>query len=84
MLNSLTNEGFVDATVRATAHNGRFVEIAKRDIWTAEQMAAARPDIELTRGVDGVTVAEGRGGGRTYRSTIDWSFPMSHLRSSQP
>jgi acyl transferase domain-containing protein/D-arabinose 1-dehydrogenase-like Zn-dependent alcohol dehydrogenase/acyl carrier protein len=45
VLNSLTNEGFLEATVRATAQNGRFAEIAKRDIWTAEQMAAARPDI---------------------------------------
>lgn len=45
VLNSLTNEGFVEATVRATACNGRFAEIAKRDIWTPEQMAAARPDI---------------------------------------
>jgi acyl transferase domain-containing protein/acyl carrier protein len=45
VLNSLTNEGFLDATVRATAKNGRFAEIAKRDIWTPEQMAAARPDI---------------------------------------
>ena len=45
VLNSLTNEGFVEATVRATARNGRFAEIAKRDIWTHEKMAAARPDI---------------------------------------
>jgi acyl transferase domain-containing protein/acyl carrier protein len=45
VLNSLTNEGFVEATVRATAQNGRFAEIAKRDIWTGAQMAAARPDI---------------------------------------
>ncbi|MCK5753238.1 MAG: SDR family NAD(P)-dependent oxidoreductase, partial [Mycobacterium sp.] len=45
VLNSLTNDGFVEATVRATARNGRFAEIAKRDIWTPEQMAAARPDI---------------------------------------
>lgn len=45
VLNSLTNEGFVEATVRATARNGRFAEIAKRDIWTPEQMAAVRPDI---------------------------------------
>ncbi|KUH82265.1 MULTISPECIES: type I polyketide synthase [unclassified Mycobacterium] len=45
VLNSLTNAGFIEATVRATAHNGRFAEIAKRDIWTHEQMAAARPDI---------------------------------------
>ncbi|BBY01723.1 type I polyketide synthase [Mycobacterium seoulense] len=46
VLNSLTNEGFVEATVRATARNGRFAEIAKRDIWTHAQMAAARPDID--------------------------------------
>ncbi len=46
VLNSLTNEGFLDATVRATARNGRFAEIAKRDIWTPEQMAAVRPDID--------------------------------------
>lgn len=45
VLNSLTNEGFIEATVRATAHNGRFAEIAKRDIWTPEQMAEVRPDI---------------------------------------
>lgn len=46
VLNSLTNEGFLEATVRATAKGGRFAEIAKRDIWTAEQMAAVRPDID--------------------------------------
>ena len=46
VLNSLTNEGFIEATVRATAQGGRFAEIAKRDIWTPEQMAAARPDID--------------------------------------
>ncbi|OBA76806.1 polyketide synthase [Mycobacterium sp. 1554424.7] len=45
VLNSLTNEGFIEATVRATAQGGRFAEIAKRDIWTREQMAAVRPDI---------------------------------------
>ncbi|OBK45113.1 type I polyketide synthase [Mycobacterium sp. 1081908.1] len=45
VLNSLTNEGFIEATVRATAQGGRFAEIAKRDIWTREQMAAARPDL---------------------------------------
>ena len=46
VLNSLTNAGFVEATVRATAKGGRFAEIAKRDIWSPEQMAAARPDID--------------------------------------
>jgi NADPH:quinone reductase-like Zn-dependent oxidoreductase/acyl carrier protein len=45
VLNSLTSEGFVEATVRATAANGRFVEIAKRDIWSPEKMAEVRSDI---------------------------------------
>lgn len=45
VLNSLTSEGFIEATLRATAKNGRFAEIAKRDIWSTEQMAQARPDI---------------------------------------
>ncbi|MGE2736151.1 type I polyketide synthase [Mycolicibacterium vaccae] len=59
VLNSLTSEGFIEATVRATARNGRFAEIAKRDIWTAEQMAAVRPDIayEIVA-LDTVTLAE--------------------------
>ncbi len=46
VLNSLTSEGFIEATLKATAENGRFAEIAKRDIWTPEQMAEARPDID--------------------------------------
>ncbi|MBP1818573.1 SDR family NAD(P)-dependent oxidoreductase [Mycobacterium sp. OAE908] len=59
VLNSLTNEGFLEATVRATAQNGRFAEIAKRDIWTPEQMAAVRPDIayEIVA-LDTVTIQE--------------------------
>jgi NADPH:quinone reductase-like Zn-dependent oxidoreductase/NADP-dependent 3-hydroxy acid dehydrogenase YdfG/acyl carrier protein len=46
VLNSLTNEGFIEATVRATARNGRFAEIAKRDIWSHDEMATTRPDID--------------------------------------
>ncbi|NIH93632.1 NADPH:quinone reductase-like Zn-dependent oxidoreductase/NADP-dependent 3-hydroxy acid dehydrogenase YdfG/acyl carrier protein [Mycolicibacterium fluoranthenivorans] len=45
VLNSLTSEGFIEATLRATAHGGRFAEIAKRDIWPVERMAEVRPDI---------------------------------------
>ncbi len=59
VLNSLTNEGFVAATVRATAQNGRFAEIAKRDIWTPEQMAAQRPDIRYEIvALDGTIMAD--------------------------
>jgi NADPH:quinone reductase-like Zn-dependent oxidoreductase/acyl carrier protein len=59
VLNSLTSEGFIEATLKATAPNGRFAEIAKRDIWTPEQMAAARPDIayEIVA-LDTVTIQE--------------------------
>lgn len=46
VLNSLTGEGFIEATLRATAQNGRFAEIAKRDIWSPDQMAETRPDID--------------------------------------
>jgi hypothetical protein len=46
LLNSLTSGGFIAATVRATAPSGRFVEIAKRDIWTPEQTPEARQDIQ--------------------------------------
>ena len=46
VLNSLTGEGFIEATLKATAQGGRFAEIAKRDIWTVEQMTEARPDID--------------------------------------
>lgn len=45
VLNSLTSGGFSRGAVQATAQNGRFLEILKRDIWTPEQMAATRPDI---------------------------------------
>ena len=46
VLNSLTSEGFIEATLRATAKGGRFAEIAKRDIWSPAQMTEVRPDID--------------------------------------
>ena len=58
VLNSLTNEGFIAATVRATAQGGRFAEIAKRDIWTPDQMAAVRPDIAYEIVALDVTIEE--------------------------
>lgn len=48
VLNSLTGEGFIDHSLAALGHGGRFVEIAKRDVWTADQMAAVRPDVHYT------------------------------------
>jgi len=45
VLNSLTGEGFIEASLSALAPGGRFVEIAKRDIWSEAKMQAARPDV---------------------------------------
>ena len=46
LLNSLTGEGFVEANLSCLSTGGRMVEIAKRDIWSVEQMAKHRPDVE--------------------------------------
>ncbi len=48
VLNSLTGEGFIEASVSCLVDGGHFVEIAKRNIWSPEQMAAARPDLGYT------------------------------------
>ena len=45
VLNSLTGPGFIEANLECLAANGRFVEMGRRDIWTAEEMAAERPDV---------------------------------------
>ena len=46
VLNSLTGEGFIDASLSCLAEGGRFVELARVDILTEEEMAAARPDVK--------------------------------------
>ena len=45
VLNSLTGEGFIDASLSCLKHSGRFVELARRDILSEDEMAAARPDV---------------------------------------
>ncbi|HXA49460.1 MAG TPA: type I polyketide synthase, partial [Candidatus Acidoferrum sp.] len=44
VLNSLAAD-FIPKTLGVLVHGGRFLEIGKRDIWTQEQMRAARPDV---------------------------------------
>ena len=46
VLNSLTSEGFIDASLSCLAQGGRFVELARRDILSEEEMAALRPDVK--------------------------------------
>ena len=45
VLNSLTAEGYIDASLSCLAKGGRFVELARRDILSEEEMAAVRPDV---------------------------------------
>ena len=45
VLNSLTGEGFIETSLACLAQGGRFVELARRDILTVEEMASVRPDV---------------------------------------
>ncbi|MXW22418.1 MAG: SDR family NAD(P)-dependent oxidoreductase [Candidatus Dadabacteria bacterium] len=45
VLNSLTGEGFIEASLSCLAQGGRFVELARRDILSEEEMAEVRPDV---------------------------------------
>ena len=45
VLNSLTSEGYIDASLACLKQGGRFVEMARRDILSEEEMAAVRPDV---------------------------------------
>jgi acyl transferase domain-containing protein/predicted O-methyltransferase YrrM len=47
VLNSLSGDA-IARSVAALARGGRFLEIGKRGIWTAAEMAAARPDVTYT------------------------------------
>ena len=44
VLNSLAGP-MIEASLRACAPNARFIEIGKKDIWSAEQVARVRPDL---------------------------------------
>ena len=45
VVNSLTGEGFIEASLSCLAQGGRFVELARRDILSPEEMAETRPDV---------------------------------------
>ena len=45
VLNSLTSEGYIDASLSCLKQGGRFVEMARRDILSEKEMAAVRPDV---------------------------------------
>ena len=45
VLNSLTGEGFIEASLSCLAQDGRFVEMGRVDILSEDEMAAIRPDV---------------------------------------
>jgi len=45
VLNSLTSEGFIAKNLSILKPNGRYLEIAKRNIWQPEAVAQIRPDV---------------------------------------
>ncbi len=45
VVNSLTGEGFIEASLSCLAKRGRFVELARRDILSKEEMTETRPDV---------------------------------------
>lgn len=45
VLNSLTGGDFIGQSLAALAAQGRFLELSKRGIWTADQMRESRPDV---------------------------------------
>ena len=45
VLNSLTGPGFIDASLSCLARGGRFVELARVDILSHDEMSRARPDV---------------------------------------
>ncbi|MBI1357396.1 MAG: SDR family NAD(P)-dependent oxidoreductase [Acidobacteria bacterium] len=47
VLNALSGEA-IERSLRLLAPGGRFLELGKRGIWTAEQVAAVRPDVRYT------------------------------------
>ena len=45
VLNSLTGEGFIEASLSCLAQRGRFVEMGRVDILSEDEMATVRPDV---------------------------------------
>ena len=72
VLNSLTGAGFIEASLSCLKEGGRFVEIGKRGIWSAEEMRASRPDVEYhVLALDGLLEEEPGRVGRVLRAVME-------------
>ena len=72
VLNSLTGEGFIEASLSCLAHGGRFVELARRDILSEDEMASVRPDVGYSiLELDVLKKTEPAGVGRVLRDIME-------------
>ena len=72
VLNSLTGEGFIDASLSCLARGGRFVEMARVDILSEEEMAAVRPDVDYAiLKIDALKEEEPAHAGEILRRVMD-------------
>ena len=72
VLNSLTGAGFIEAGLSCLAEGGSFVELGKRGIWSAEDMAAARSDVAYRPlAVDRMLEEDPAGLGRVLREVVE-------------
>ena len=72
VLNSLTGPGFIEASLACLETGGRFIELGKRDVWSEEAMAAARPDIVYQiMELDRITALEPQRVGTALRSVVE-------------
>ena len=72
VLNSLTGEGFVEASLSCLADGGCFVELGKRGIRSPDEMAAARPDVRYRiLALDRLAAEEPERLGSVLRAVVD-------------
>ena len=73
VLNSLTGEGFVAASFDACSQQARFIELAKRDIWSESEAAEYRSDINYTIvAIDSMMQASPESGSALLRRVVSW------------
>ena len=71
VLNSSAEPGSIEASLPCLASGGRFVDLAKKDIWTKEQMAAERPDVDFhVVGIDTLASQQPAKVGDVLRSVV--------------
>lgn len=72
VLNSLTSEGFIDASLSCLKKNGRFIEIGRLNIFTEEDMTRERPDVDYhVLSLDDLKRNQSEQVGVAFRSLMD-------------